>query len=872
MTRMAVTWRVVAAVLGHTLTLAVSARPGAAQQGTTSEATSRLRPDGNGQPALRAIIDLSLDGVSVTRALQTIAEQARLNLTFDPQLPGLDGRVRVLAGPRSVADALLLVIARAGLAIDVTSSGQLIVRPFSDTRDLGVAITGRVLDSASRPVRDATVDVRGTLVGARTDANGSFAMRTLTAGRLIVRAHRLGYRDAESVLAATLGDSVHLELRLAETALTLAPVRTEDASPRRARFEDRPNVSTLSLGGADIRSTPRLIEADVMRAVRLLPGVSARNDYTAALNVRGGESDQNLILLDGYPIYNPFHLGGLFSTFIAPTVGEVTLLAGGFPSPYGGRLSSVLDVHSADESRTGVHGTADVSLLSSSVSLSGARDDGRGSWMIAGRRTYLDAIVDIVKPGGVPYHFSDLQGRLTRRLPGGVQFSTTAYAGLDLLHTASSTYDESRFAWGNEVLGATLTKTVADNPSVAGIPLGARVALEQRVSTSRFHTGLATNISSIAIHSDVNDLRAAGSATAYTARHDRTVGYEVAGIRTTYASNAALPGLQFDSVRQRSRVASGYYDDLWRVSPALLLQVGARIDAVQAAGVSISPRLSAKYLLTPDLALTAATGRYVQAVHSLGREDIPIRVLDFWIASDSALPVSTAWHYTVGLERRITPLRTLRVETFYRTFDHLLDANLLADPGVPGDEFVVSHGRSYGVDVLLQQFEYKRFSGWLSYTYALSSRVDAEGRHFFPGQDRRHDFNAVASWRGERYAFAARFGLASGTPYTNVLGDFARRRYDPLTQAFTDGSTNDKEYLTGARNGERLPLTHRLDVSLLRVPRPGRVSVSPYLSIVNAYSARNTIAYLFNYAPSPPVRTPIPGFPIVPSVGVNIAW
>src|SRR4029079_4743898 len=138
------------------------------------------------------------------------------------------------------------------------------------------------------------------------------------------------------------------------------------------RFELRPDVATISLTPSAVRAVPAVGEPDVLRTVQLLPGVNARNDFSSGYNVRGGEWEQNLILLDGYPIYNPFHLGGLFSTFLDETVGEIELLTGGFDASHGGRLSSVLDVRSAEPTRPGVHGTAALSVIASSLTIGSA--------------------------------------------------------------------------------------------------------------------------------------------------------------------------------------------------------------------------------------------------------------------------------------------------------------------------------------------------------------------------------------------------------------------------------------------------------------------------------------------------------------------
>src|SRR5213076_3348049 len=144
-------------------------------------------------------------------------------------------------------------------------------------------------------------------------------------------------------------------------AVELPAVHTQAERLERREYATTASIGSVSVTSNELRSTPVFVEPDVLRSVQMLPGVAARSDYTAGFNVRGGESDQNLILIDGFPIYNPYHLGGLFSTFIDPTVHDVTLMTGGFPARYGGRLSSVLDVHSAEDVRGGMHGAAEVS-------------------------------------------------------------------------------------------------------------------------------------------------------------------------------------------------------------------------------------------------------------------------------------------------------------------------------------------------------------------------------------------------------------------------------------------------------------------------------------------------------------------------------
>jgi hypothetical protein len=331
--------------------------------------------------------------------------------------------------------------------------------------------------------------------------------------------------------------------------------------------------------------------------------------------------------------------------------------------------------------------------------------------------------------------------------------------------------------------------------------------------------------------------------------------------------------VQLYNLRQAPTSGALFFDDLWRASPRWLVQAGVRGEGLTGrAWSAVSPRVSAKYFVNPDFALTAAVGRFSQWTHSLDREDIPVRLFDFWVASDATAPVSSAWHYIVGTERWLTPTRYVRVEGFYKRYGRLLEANPQDDPSTRGDEFFPVDGDSYGADLLLRQFESGPFSGWISYTYAVATRK-RDGLHYFPGHDRRHDLNVVASWRLKKYLLGVRLGYATGTPYTDIVGEIVRRVYDPGFNAFgTRGGGSQIQFVGGARNAARLPATQRLDIDVTRSYRVRGATIAPYLSLVNAYNAKNVFLYVFDYAKNPPTREAISQFPLLPSAGVTIRF
>jgi hypothetical protein len=655
----------------------------------------------------------------------------------------------------------------------------------------------------------------------------------------------------------------------------LPAIETRAPRDERTSFETRPNVGTITITGKELTSVPKFFgESDVLRAIRTLPGVNARNDFSVGMNVRGGEADQNLVLLDGYPIYNPFHMGGLFGAFVEPMVDRVDFLTGGFPAQYGGRLSSVLDVRSAVEPRPDLHGRVDMSFVATTIALGQGMQRGQGTWTIAARRTYADKFVDLFDKGGLPYHFSDVQAHLERMLPGGVRLGVTGYTNTDHLKGSGIDQDNSFILdWGNRLLGTSLTRSWSA-PRILRWSLGDSATVTQRFSLSRFNLEMDLFQGILTLNNHVHDRRASGSLTSHTRRHTRSVGYEVGTQRYDFSANYPLLGYPSDTLGSRNVSGGLFYEELWRPSLKWIVQAGARVDAVSKTGNPVfQPRLSVKYFVDPDLAFIGSVGEFAQWAHSLAREDVPIRALDFWVGSDSRAPVSRARHYIAGVERWLTPSRALRIELFLKQYLSLVEQNAMSDPNVQGDEFTRLRGHSYGADLMLRQLQTPRFAGWLAYTFAFSSRrPEAGGATFFPGQDRRHEVNAIGNWTRGRWVTSMRFNLATGTPYTRAVGQFDQRDYLMPTREFVPRDGGFPQFINGPRNAERVPIAQRLDVSFTRNGDGKGTSWSPFFSVMNVYNAKNYFAYFYDYGTDPPERIRIQQLPIFPTLGVSVVW
>ena len=431
--------------------------------------------------------------------------------------------------------------------------------------------------------------------------------------------------------------------------------------------------------------------------------------------------------------------------------------------------------------------------------------------MIAARRTYADAMVNLFWPDAFPYHFTDVQGHFDTLIIGGVRFAATAYDGVDAIKRPAGDNEFFAGEWGNRVIGATLSKTFARG--VRSILGADSLALAQRVSTTRYDIHLDVPERLLRVANRITDLRTGGSVTLYHPVWTHEIGYELSSEEASYYANGPAGFgdlIPFDSLAQRSRTASVYGDALWRPASSLIVEGGVRVDALDGArGSIVGPRLSLKYFVTPDIAFIAATGRMHSGCTRSARGGANTAVSVLGVERVGAVGVARR---SRRVERWVSPRRVFHVEAFNKRYEHLLVPNSAHAFDVPGDEFIPVGGTSYGADVLLRQLDGGPFSGWLAYTYAVSTRVNAEGVHSVPTQDRRHNLNLVGSWRAGAYALGARVHVASGAPYTPIIGEFVRAVYDAATKRWVaDNAQPPRQDIPGDFHSARVPFyqSHR---------------------------------------------------------------
>lgn len=787
-------------------------------------------------------------------------------------------------------------------------------------RQTAARLRGVVTDAGTgAPVR-ATITLATAGAGAsgtrtaRTDAAGRFLFADLRPGPVTVSVAAFGYRAARTTVRLADGADSALRVPLQALPRVLEGVRTTaSATAERAGFEGAAGPSVSSVSARELLTVPAVGEPDALRAASLLPGIAARNDLWAGFNVRGGESDQTQVRLDGIPIFSPFHLGGLFSTFIPDAVGEVDARVGALPASYGGRLSGVLDVASAEERRGGVHGTAQLSVVSAAATLDGSLAAGHGSWNLALRRSYADAFTNlVVRRGAFPYHFEDAELHAAVLVPGGGTLALTAYGGLDLLDPAAyagsgakdlfgDSANTFRFGWGNQAAGLAFTQ-----------PLGAVGELVQRVSYSGFRTRYDDVDAGAHLANRIGEVRLAGEIARRLGQsagaeggpaHTLRAGYELSRLTTHYEERIsavaadelnAMIAIADTGFAQRSGAGALFAEDAWTPNAALSVRPGVRVERVAAAGWrGVSPRLAVKLRPRDDLAFTFATGRYAQWTHAVRNEDLPVRIVDVWLVSDREVPVSTGTELVGGAElwrgRGAGGRATLvRVEAYTKRFADLVEPAAALDPRLRPSALRRFGGTSRGVDVLVRRFgggavggsaggaPGSRLSGWLAYSYGISRR-EFGTESYYPAHDRRHDLNLVGTYQlGARTTLGARLGVASGTPYTGYVGSYDRWSYDPVLRRWRPPEANAtgarNEQIRTARNADRYPAYERLDLSAHRGFRLRGLEGDAFVNVVNVFNTRNVLLYTFDTTEQPPRVGGLSQLPLLPTLGARLAF
>lgn len=753
------------------------------------------------------------------------------------------------------------------------------------------SVEGRVRDDQGAAVYTATVVLTGSDSFSRfadTDQLGFFRVIGLAPGTYRLVASRLGHVAATQDVPVAAGERVELELVLARAAVAVAGVEVEaERSRARVRFEQVAGRTVHELGVEDLRRIPGIAEADLLRAIEVLPGVVSTSDFSSSFHVRGGSADQNLILLDGIPILSPFHLGGFFSVFNADMMARAELSSGGFPVRFGGRVSSVLEVESdPGDGRFRVDGG--VSLLATRVAV-GDGFAGLGladaRWRVSARRSYFDVLMRPVFD--FPYHLTDLQGVFEGWTRRGDRIRVSAYSGADVLDLTQLNAEDFPlridWKWGNDVIGGTWSR-----------PRRGGGSLEMTAGFTRYGTALAfPDFADTRFRSEIREgLLKADLVTLPSERWRISTGGSLE--RFSFDNVAASGGTVFNRGFGSGWLLGGYAQAEWVVPRAWVVETGLRLDGwLPDPGdpvVEAAPRLAVKrFLLDGTVAVKGSVGRYTQFVHSVRDEELPIG-LDVWVLSGARAPRVVSDQVQGGVETFLGADWQLSAEAYWRRFDGVLTFNTAEDPNDDFDDLLRGHGTSWGWDLLARR-DGEGLAGWVALSWLRARRTFPDVLSplqprpevtYAPIFDRRVDLDVVLRFPvGGGWLGGLRWNFGTGTPFTRALGSYAY--YAPrlagengrlFWQGASDGTDTFGGYavLLGERNGSRYPAYHRLDVSVRKSWEKSWGRITPYVDVLNLYNRKNVLFYFYDFGKAPPTRSGISMFPLLPTLGVEASF
>lgn len=694
--------------------------------------------------------------------------------------------------------------------------------------------------------------------GTTTNVYGFYSL-TLTATdsvRLLVSS--LGYERQRLVRPA--GRSFTHDFRLKAASAELAGV--EVVGSREEKLAETTRMGTINVPVAQIKLLPALFgETDVLKALQLLPGVQSGGEGSSGLYVRGGSPDQNLLLLDGTPVYNASHLFGFFSVFNADAIKNVELIKGGFPARYGGRLSSVVDITMKEGNIQKLHGEGAIGLIASRFTLEGPIKKDTASFIFSARRTYIDVLArpliraqtDGLTAG---YYFYDLNGKLNWKVGARDRLYLSGYSGYDEFYandeqTQGEEYSkqDSGLGWGNRTAALRWNHIVNDrlflntHLTYTRYQFDISATAEDRrrdngqLRTDKFTLNYLSNIQDWSGKADFDYLPNPNHYVRFGGQYIRHQ-FRPGALQTTGstdpADNRAL------GRRIMADEASLYAEDDFKVTDRLKVNVGVRLNNFLVAKKlypSLEPRLAARFLLTEDWALKAAYARTTQYVHLLTNSGIGLPT-DLWVPATARVRPQLAQQVSVGAARTLRfhdEDFELSLETYYKPMQNLIEFREGADfIGTSDDNYeskiTSGQGWAYGGEVFVQKKSGKT-TGWLGYTLAWSTRrfPDLNQGLSYPYKyDRRHDLKLVVI-----HQFSPTLTLSGTAVYgSGNATTLSQGRYN-----LGPGNGTFEDY--GTRNSYRMAPYHRLDLDLSHTKKKRWGEVVNSFSVYNAYNRRN---------------------------------
>ncbi len=716
-------------------------------------------------------------------------------------------------------------------------------------------ISGYVEDAKTgeRLIGANVFDASNTKYGTATNNYGFFSI-TMPKGKHKITASEIGYgfwqKEINLIHDTTITIQISSDIKLQQVVISAKHNQVESSQ-----------MSRIDIPVQTIKTLPALFgEVDVMKILQLLPGVQSGTEGTSGIYVRGGGPDQNLILLDGVPVYNANHLFGFFSVFNADAISNVRLYKGGFPARYGGRLSSVIDINLKEGNMKKLTGNVSIGLISSKFTIEGPIKKDKTSFIISARRTYIDIItiplLKIAQKIGnkqetnnktnfiAGYYFYDFNAKINHKISEKDRLYLSIYGGQDKAYTKisekSSLYESNgnmKLEWGN-IISALRWNHVLSPKLFANLTLTysrfnfLTQIYEDETTYDDFNN---KNAISFGLKYDSGIYDWAGKLDFdYNLNNNNKIKYGATAIYHTFHPGGTKLFYHSDMFNLDSTIGdnplkaleyAAYAEDNIRIGNKIKINIGGRLSAFKVRDtlyLSPEPRISGRLLLTDNWSIKLSYAKMKQYLHFLTNNTVGMPT-DLWLpATDKVVPQKSI-QYAAGTSIALNNKITLVFETFYKEMYNLIE--LKEGESIFGNfnssssanqtwETKVTQGRgwAYGGELLIKK-DIGKLTGWIAYTLAWSNRKFADisfGQLFPYRYDRRHDLSIVGVYKlNDNWNFGLTFVYGSGNPIT-----LSQINFIPINNIFISDDYSDKTVnFYGQRNNYRLPAYNRLDLS-----------------------------------------------------------
>ena len=717
-------------------------------------------------------------------------------------------------------------------------------------------------DSNGEAIPFANVVLEGTRHGSATDLNGYFVMSKVPAGNYTLRVRYMGFEDYTTDIAVAGGRAVTLTIRLKPAAQMLQAVEIKDSRSEERKIQTQ--VSVEKIISAQISQMPSIGgQADLAQYMQVLPGVSSTGDQGGQLYIRGGSMVQNLCLLDGMIVYNPFHSIGLYSIFETDVILNADIYTGGFGAEYGGRLSSVMDITTRDGNKRRHSGKLGLNTFGASLILEGPIKRETSSskttvtYLLTAKNSFLSKSSKLIYPyieGGLPFDFFDLYGKISINSGTGSKINFFGFRFDDSVSNYQAIAD---YHWQNIGLGTNFT-VVTGNSAI----------LDGSIAYSDYNITLDDG-SGANKHSGIGGFNMTLQITNFIGNNRLKYGLSMEGYNTDYHF---VNSHGYSSEQDKPSTNLSFYGTYKWNTGRLLLDPGFRIVYYATLGhLSPEPRLALKYNISEKLRVKFAGGLYSQIFLDARSDNDIVNLFNGFLTGSSDLNITKrflgdsistytqkAKHVVAGVEYDLGEHVTLNAEVYYKHFDQLINANrnkiyddsdpvyttpssAYYKPDYLRKDFIIEKGLATGIDISARA-DLERLYLWATYSLGYVQRTN-EVQTYTPHYDRRHTVNLLGTYalgKQREWEVSARWSFGSGYPFTQTQGVYQQLVFgDGLATDYTRENGEYSIHYADLYAG-RLPSYHRLDLGAKRKFSIGKRSLLEVnVSVTNVYSREN---------------------------------